>query len=111
VPQTQEVRLPAVVNERLLKRILVDDEYNVTSELAEPFELLLGEELRQAVAAKESEAMMEAAEVVLREAGESIESPRRLGNELVGVGVGGFRDSDLCLGQGLNGVLLVGAEV
>ena len=39
-------------NQAFFKRLLIDDDYNVTGELAEPFDILLSEEVRQAAVYK-----------------------------------------------------------
>jgi site-specific DNA recombinase len=53
-------------NLAFFKRLLIDDEYNVQGELAEPFDVLLGDDLRRAAAVKASEELQEAVEEVLR---------------------------------------------
>jgi site-specific DNA recombinase len=49
------------------KRLVIDDDYNVTGELAEPFDTLLGPELRRAVAVRTSEALQDAITKELRQ--------------------------------------------
>ena len=58
-------------NQAFFKRLLVDDDYDVTSELTEPFDWLLGDELRRAAAAKDSQALQEAVQATLRRRSES----------------------------------------
>ena len=57
-------RLRRQFNQACFKRILIDDEYTVTGELAEPFETLLSEELRQAAARKAEDDLSRAVEEV-----------------------------------------------
>ncbi len=61
--------LRRMFNQVFFRRILVDDEGNVTSELAEPFELLISEELRQAVVSAEGTSLADQVERALRERG------------------------------------------
>ncbi len=53
-------------NLAFFKRLLIDDDCAVTGELAEPFDVLLGEDLRRAVIAQESEELTEAIEEAQR---------------------------------------------
>ena len=53
-------------NLAFFKRLLIDDDYTVTGELAEPFDVILGEDLRRAVIAQESEELTEAIEEAQR---------------------------------------------
>jgi site-specific DNA recombinase len=53
-------------NLAFFRRLLIDDEYNVRGELAEPFDTLLGDDLRRVVAARASEELQEAVEETLR---------------------------------------------
>jgi site-specific DNA recombinase len=48
------------------ERILIWDDYTVKGELKEPFKTILGDQLRQAVVARQSEALTDAVEEVLR---------------------------------------------
>jgi hypothetical protein len=59
-------RLRGQFNQAIFKRTLIDDEYTVTGELAEPFETLLSEELRQAAARKAEDDLSRAVEDVFR---------------------------------------------
>jgi site-specific DNA recombinase len=75
-------------NLAFFKRLLIDDDCNVTGELAEPFDVLLGNELRQAVIAQESEELTEAVEEALRqravEASDNEQRPQEPETVLVG---------------------------
>lgn len=53
-------------NLAFFRRLLIDDEYTVHGELAEPFDTLLGPELRRAVAARTSETLQKAVTQTLR---------------------------------------------
>jgi hypothetical protein len=46
--------------------VLIDDEYNVQGELAQPFDTLLGDDLRRAAAVRASEELQDAVEETLR---------------------------------------------
>ena len=54
-------------NQAIFKRLLIDDNYNVTGELAEPFETLLSEEVRQAAARRADADLTTAVDDVFRE--------------------------------------------
>ncbi len=61
------------------RRLLIDDDYNVSGELAEPFDTLLGPELRRAVAVRNSEKLQVAVdEAIRRRNAEGIPAPRWL---------------------------------
>ncbi len=63
-------------NLAFFKRLLIDDEYTVRGELAEPFDTILGDELRRAVAVRANEGLQEAVkETIKRRAAESIATP------------------------------------
>jgi len=53
-------------NQAFFKRILIDDTYTVTGELAEPFDTLLSEEIRLAAARRAHLELMDAVEDVFR---------------------------------------------
>lgn len=53
-------------NLAFFKRLEIDDEYNVRGELAEPFDTLLGDDLRRAIAVRASEQLQDAVEDTLR---------------------------------------------
>jgi site-specific DNA recombinase len=59
-------RMRRQFNLAFFKRLLLDDEGMVSGELAEPFELLLGEELRRAAVAQASDELREAVDEALR---------------------------------------------
>ena len=77
-------------NLAFFKRLLIDDDCGVTGELAEPFDVLLGEDLRRAVIAQESEELTEAIEEAQRrraiEGDDNEQPPREPGSVLVGAG-------------------------
>jgi DNA invertase Pin-like site-specific DNA recombinase len=54
-------------NQAFFKQILVDDEYTITGEYAEPFDVLLGDDLREAAAARANENLRGAVEEALRQ--------------------------------------------
>jgi DNA invertase Pin-like site-specific DNA recombinase len=54
-------------NLAFFKRLLIDDEYMVTGELAEPFDTLLGGELRRAVAVRVNEALQDDIKEIMRQ--------------------------------------------
>jgi hypothetical protein len=49
----------SAVQPRLLKALLIDDEYGVSGELAEPFDAILSNELRLAAAIKAEKDLLE----------------------------------------------------
>src|SRR4030081_3064787 len=53
-------------NLAFFERLLIDEDYTVTDELAEPFETILGDELRRAAIAQAGENMRAAIEEALR---------------------------------------------
>jgi site-specific DNA recombinase len=59
-------RLRRQFNLAFFKRLLLGDDGTVTGELAEPFDVILGEELRRAAVAQESEELRQAVEEALR---------------------------------------------
>jgi site-specific DNA recombinase len=62
-------RLRRQFNQAFFKRLLIDDEYGVTSELAPPFDILLGEDIRQAAALRAEEALRSAVDEALHDHG------------------------------------------
>jgi site-specific DNA recombinase len=106
-------RMRRQFNLAFFKRLLIDDEGMVSGELAEPFELLLGEELRRAAVAQASDELREAVDEALRRrASEGLFAPneqRPQGLEaLVGAGAtstvdecGGFSPNTLVRMRGL----------
>lgn len=60
-------RLRRQFNQAFFKRLLIDDEYEVTIELAPPFDILLGEDMRQAAALRAEDALRSAMDGVVRE--------------------------------------------
>ncbi len=74
-------RLRRQFNMAFFKRLLIDDDCNVRGELAEPFDALLGDELRRAAVAKASQELQEAVEEAIRQrvaAGVFITNEQRL---------------------------------
>jgi site-specific DNA recombinase len=61
-------------NQAFFKRLLIDDEYNVTGELASPFDILLSDELRQSAALRAEEEMRSAVEELLHDHEQDFES-------------------------------------
>lgn len=101
-------------NLAFFRRLLVDDEYTVAGELTEPFDALLGPELRRAVAVRASEALQDAiAEQQRQRAAEGIvieneQRPREPERPLVGAAAtpdtslsGGFTTEHLVRRAGL----------
>lgn len=83
-------------NLAFFKRLIIGDDYSVTGELAEPFDVILSEELRRAAIAGESEALTEAVDDALRERGDidsdggrNEQRPREPEGLLVGAGTPG----------------------
>jgi hypothetical protein len=103
-------RLRRQFNLAFFKRLLIDDDCSVTGELAEPFKSLLGDDLRRAAVAQESEELREAVETALRRrAVEGIfvqnqPHPREPERLLVGAGT-----PALSLGGGFSANIMVGA--
>jgi hypothetical protein len=60
-------RLRRQFNLAFFKRLLIGDDYSVSGELAEPFDVILGEELRRAAIAQENEELTQAVDEALRE--------------------------------------------
>jgi DNA invertase Pin-like site-specific DNA recombinase len=75
-------RMRRQFNLAFFKRLLIDDEGMVSGELTEPFDLLLGEELRRAAVAQASDELREAVDEALRrrasEAALNDQRPREL---------------------------------
>jgi site-specific DNA recombinase len=86
-------------NLAFFKRLLIDDEYSVSGELAEPFDVILGDELRRAVIAREAEAVTDAIE---RAGSENEQRPREPELALVGA-----ESSDPSWERGLNPKIMV----
>jgi site-specific DNA recombinase len=101
-------------NLAFFRRLLIDDDYNVTGVLAEPFDTLLGPELRRAVAVRASQELQAGVEqTIRRRAAEGVvienqQHPREPGRLLVGAASatafssgGGFSTEDLVRPSGL----------
>jgi DNA invertase Pin-like site-specific DNA recombinase len=101
-------------NLAFFKRLLIDDEYNVTGELAEPFDTLLGDNLRRAAAIRANEELQGAVEDVIRRRGavgvpfQNDQHPREPERSLVGAESGssvsfrgGFSPASLVRPRGL----------
>jgi hypothetical protein len=54
-------------NLAFFRRLLIDDEYTVTGELAEPFDVLLGDELQRAIAVRANQELQDGINEVLRQ--------------------------------------------
>jgi site-specific DNA recombinase len=80
------------LNLAFFRRLLIDDDYNVSGVLAEPFDTLLGPELRRAVAVRTNEQLQDAVERTLRKRAaegvviENEQHPREPERPLVGAG-------------------------
>jgi site-specific DNA recombinase len=73
------------LNLAFFRRLLIDDDYNVNGVLAEPFDTLLGPELRRAVAVKASEELKDAIKTKRRQVtAENKQHPREPSRPLVG---------------------------
>ena len=98
-------------NLAFFKRLEIDDEYTVRGELAEPFDTLLGDDLRRAVATRANQELQEAVEDTIRQraatgvsvAVQNEQRPRKPERLLVGAA----SISGLSGGQGLSTELLV----
>jgi site-specific DNA recombinase len=98
-------------NRTFFRMVLVNDEGLVSGELAEPFDVLLGEELRRAVVGREQEATWDDLGKVLQGAhpwGWDDENRQVLA--LVGAGAPGKTAANHLGGQGWNKSYLVGTE-
>jgi site-specific DNA recombinase len=60
-------RMRRQFNLAFFKQLLIDDNYSVTGELAEPFDVLLGEDLRRAVIAQTGDELLDAIETAERQ--------------------------------------------
>jgi site-specific DNA recombinase len=56
-------------NLAFFRRLLIDDDYNISGELAEPFDALLGDDLRRAAAARAGRELQEAVDAAIRQRG------------------------------------------
>ena len=90
-------------NQAFFERLLIDDTYTVTGKLAQPFETLLSEEVRQYVARRNEADLIDAVEDVFR-AGEDETPP---GPELA---LAGAARATAHVAQGLKEKTMVGAE-
>jgi DNA invertase Pin-like site-specific DNA recombinase len=95
-------------NQAFFKRLLIDDNYNVTGELAEPFETLLSEELRQAAARKAEADLTTAVDEAFRERDRQ-ETPRSE-LALAGVTATPATQATMLAAQGLKEKMMVGVE-
>jgi site-specific DNA recombinase len=85
-------------NLAFFERLLIDDDYTITGELAEPFDIILSDKLRRAAIAKADEATRAAIEEALRQRGAQIEATnerRPQEPELVLVGADSPTTSDV----------------
>jgi DNA invertase Pin-like site-specific DNA recombinase len=101
-------RMRRQFNLAFFKRLLIGDDYTVTGELAEPFDVLLGEDLRRAVIAQTGDELQDAIEEAERRrtahGKHSKQRPREPESVLVGAGATGPS-----VGQGLSQKILVRA--
>lgn len=101
-------------NLAFFKRLLIDDEYTVRGELTEPFDTLLGDDLRRAATARASQELQDAVKEVLRQREaegvviENEQRPREPGRPLVGAASatdfsfgGGFSTGSMVRAEGL----------
>ncbi len=99
-------RMRRQFNLAFFRRLLIDDNYTVTGEFAEPFDVLLGEDLRRAVIAQESDELREAIEEAERQravgSDDNEQRPREPERVLVGAGAVGPS-----VGHGLSQNILV----
>jgi site-specific DNA recombinase len=91
-------------NLAFFKRLLIGDDYTVTGELAQPFDVILSEELRRAAIARETDALTEAVDDALRERAIDSNGQRPREPEEVLVGAGSPSPS---WGQGFSQKILV----
>ena len=94
-------------NQAFFKRLLIDDNYNVTGKLAEPFETLLSEEVRQAAVRRADAHLTTAVDDVFRERDEQDDN-RELA--LAGATAGSNTPATVHTAQGLKENRMVGAE-
>ena len=102
-------RMRRQFNLAFFKRLLISDDYTVAGELAPPFDVLLGEELRRAVIAQTNDELQDAIEDAERrraiESGDDEQRPRKPVGALVGVAT-----ADLSEGRGFSPKILVRAR-
>jgi site-specific DNA recombinase len=97
-------------NLAFFKRLVVGDDDTITSELADPFDVILDEELRRAAIAKAREELTEAVDEVMRRRsldGQSNPDDERP-QEPEPVPVGAVSTSDLSYGEGFSPTIMVG---
>jgi site-specific DNA recombinase len=99
-------RMRRQLNLAFFKRLLISDDYTVAGELAPPFDVLLGEELRRAVIAQTNDELQDAIEDAERrraiESGDDEQRPRKPVGALVGAAT-----ADLSEGRGFSPKILV----
>ena len=103
-------KIRRLFNQAFFKRLLIDDEYNVTGELAEPFELLLSEEVRRAAARKAEDDVRAAVDGVLASREDDRNSPNGGDLSLAGASPRRLTPGTSRDAQGLIENVLVGAE-
>jgi site-specific DNA recombinase len=89
-------------NQAFFERLLIDDSYTVTGQLAQPFETLLGEELRQYVARRTEADLIDAVEEVFRPDGDDQPEPE--------LALAGATPATVRAAQGWREKTMVGAE-
>ena len=95
-------------NQAFFKRLLIDDSYNVTGELAEPFETLPSEELRQAATRRAEADLVDAVEDVFRAGRDDTTHEPELA--LAGAGLRSNPAPTVRTAQGLKEKTMVGDE-
>jgi site-specific DNA recombinase len=99
-------RLRRQFNLAFFRRLLIGDDYTVMAELAEPFDVLLGEDLRRVVVAQAGDELQDAIEEAERrrtvEGEHNEQRPREPERVLVGAGATGLSE-----GRGLSQKILV----
>ncbi len=94
-------------NLAFFKRLLIDDDCNVAAELAAPFDVILGEELRRAAIAQQSDELADAVDETLRRRAIEDEANEKRPREPERVLVGAGATPALSLGGGFSKELLV----
>lgn len=90
-------RLRRQFNQAFFNRLLIDDEYTITDELAEPLDVILGDGLRQAAASRQQTASRGAVDITLPKGSVFPARPRRRTRKTPAP----------CGGRGLNNVMMV----
>ena len=107
IHRTAPDKLRRQFNQAFFKRLLIDDSYNVIGELAEPFETLLSEELRQAATHQAELDLGTAVDQALQERTEP--TPQNRGLALAGA-TASKAPATVHAAQGLKEKTMVGAK-